>query len=186
MWPWGHLALGYLLYSPAVHLLRRRAPAPGPVLLLALGTQLPDLVDKPLAWVFHVAPSGYAVAHSAYVALPVGLAVVALARHRERGRLGVAFTLGWWSHLVGDVLLGLVLGNPYALDRVRWPLVTLPADGGRPLLDRVGYYLVNWVEILVATDALWFTAVYVGALGVAWALWLVDGAPGFPEPSWFD
>jgi hypothetical protein len=136
--------------------------------------------------VFDVTAYGYAVAHSAYVALPVGLAVVALARYRTRTSVGVAFTLGWWSHLAGDVLLGVVLGNPYALDRVRWPLATLPADGGRPLLDRVGHFLVNWVEILVASDAIWLTAVYVCALGAAWVLWLVDRAPGFPEASWFE
>lgn len=184
MWPWGHLAFGYLLYSPAVHLLRRRAPTHAGVLALALGTQLPDLVDKPLAWVFHVTPTGYSVAHSAFVAVPLGLALVALAASRGRPAVGAALSVGWWSHLAGDVLFGLALRNPYAFDRVLWPLVTLPAPTTRPTIERILYYLSNWTEFLAATDGLLIPVLYVGAFVVAGLLWLADRAPGFPRPSW--
>ena len=57
MWPWGHLVFGYLLYL----LVRPRAWRNGDrfaVIVLMIGTQVPDIVDKPLAWWFGVLPSG--------------------------------------------------------------------------------------------------------------------------------
>ena len=50
--PWGHLAIGYLCLSLAIRA-RWRVPPQGPaVIAVAIGTQLPDLIDKPLAWTF--------------------------------------------------------------------------------------------------------------------------------------
>ena len=49
MWPWEHLAFGYVLYSLGVRTLRGRTPRGPPVLVLAVATQVPDLLDKPLA-----------------------------------------------------------------------------------------------------------------------------------------
>lgn len=184
MWPWGHLAVGYLLFSPAVHLRLRRAPAPAAVLALALGTQLPDLVDKPLSWVFHVAPQGYSVAHSVFVAVPVGLVVLALAVRFRRSEVGVAFTVGWWSHLAADVVFAAALRNPYALERVLWPTVVLPAYADRtPALDRALHYAREWLAYLLATEGPLPVVLYVGPLVAALVLWLFDGAPGVPRPS---
>ena len=58
MWPWGHLALGYLLHSPLARARFGRPPTDRATLLLVIGTQLPDLVDKPLAWWLGVLPAG--------------------------------------------------------------------------------------------------------------------------------
>lgn len=186
MWPWGHLAVGYLLYSPAVHLLRRRAPGTVAVLALALGTQLPDLVDKPLSWVLHLTPQGYSVAHSVFVAVPVGVAVVVLAADYGRIEAGAAFTLGFWSHLVADVVFAVALREPYAVERVLWPLVVLPAYSSRvPPLSRVMEYVDRWIEYLLATAGPLAVAVYVAPLVGAGLLWLYDGAPGLPRPSHF-
>jgi hypothetical protein len=188
MWPWGHLAFAYLLYSPTVRLLRRRAPEAGAVIALALGSQFPDLVDKPLGWLFGFSPSGYGIAHSAFVAVPLGLALaggVAFAASGERRLVGVAFAVGWLSHLVSDVLFAMLIRNPYTVERVMWPLITLPAEPrAGTTLDRVLYYAVNWVEFLVAAHPL-LPVLYVTPLVVAGLLWLVDGAPGFPRASWF-
>lgn len=186
MWPWGHLAVGYLLYSPAVHLLRGRAPGAVGVLALALGTQLPDLVDKPLSWVFHLTPQGYSVAHSVFVAVPVGIAVVALAAEYGRIEVGGAFTVGYWSHLVADVVFAVALREPYAVERVLWPLVVLPPYSSRvPPLARVFEYADRWVEYLLATAGAVGLAVYVAPLVAAGLLWLYDGAPGLPRPRQF-
>lgn len=57
MWPWGHVGAGYLVYT----LLRRHTgerPAGAAVLALAVGTQFPDLVDKPLGWTVGLLPGG--------------------------------------------------------------------------------------------------------------------------------
>ena len=49
MWPWGHLAAGYPVYTAYTRLHTGDPPADVPALVALLGTQLPDLVDKPLA-----------------------------------------------------------------------------------------------------------------------------------------
>jgi len=79
MWPWGHLAVGYLLWSVLVRDRRFRPPTGAETLLLAVGTQFPDAVDKPLAWSLGVLPNGRSLAHSVFLA-------TALCR-RRRGAL---------------------------------------------------------------------------------------------------
>ena len=64
MWPWGHLAVGYLVYSGLSRWRFGRLPGSVATLAVALGTQLPDLVDKPLAWTVNVLASGRSLAHS--------------------------------------------------------------------------------------------------------------------------
>lgn len=184
MFPWGHLAFGYLLFSPAVRLVRRRAPRGLAVLALAFGTQLPDLVDKPLSWVFHVTPTGYSVAHSVFVAVPVAAVVAAALTARGRGEVGVGFAVGYLSHLAGDVLLAVALRQPYTVERVLWPLVTLPGYASEPsALDRTLTYIVEWMAFLLSSESLLLPAVYLGPLVAAVVLWLVDGAPGVPRPE---
>lgn len=184
MFPWGHLAFGYLLFSPAVRLWRRRAPEGLAVLALAAGTQLPDVVDKSLSWVFQLTPTGYSVAHSVFVAVPVCLAVGALLAARGRGTVGFGFAVGYLSHLAGDVLVAVALRQPYTVERVLWPTVALPGYASeRPALDRTLSYVVEWVEFLLATEGLLLPAVYLGPLVAAALLWLLDGAPGIPRPE---
>lgn len=181
MWPWGHLAVGYLLCSPAVRLRTGRPPGAHAVVLLVLGTQLPDLVDKSLSWVFHVFPQGYAVGHSVFLAVPLGVAAVLAAASRERLAVGLAFAVGWWSHLLGDVLVALATGNPYAFARVLWPVVSLPPYGTEfTALGRFRYLVGNWLELLRAADTALVLVVYLSPLAAAFLLWLADGAPGVP------
>lgn len=58
MWPWGHAAIGYLLFSMDTRLRYGRRPGGPATILLFFGTQFPDLVDKPLAWTLPLLPSG--------------------------------------------------------------------------------------------------------------------------------
>lgn len=186
MWPWGHVAFGYLLYSLGSRLGWRRAPAGREVAALGVAALLPDLVDKPLSWAFGLFPQGYSVAHSVFVAVPLALLVALLAVRADRARIGGAFLVGYWSHLVGDVLVAVVLRSQYALARVLWPLVALPAyDTDRGVLERALYYAVNAVEFLGTTDSLAVLLVYFGPLVAAFLLWLVDGAPGVAETHRF-
>ena len=43
MYPWGHLAVGYLCYSLGVRLCDQRPPAGVAMVPLTIGTQFPDL-----------------------------------------------------------------------------------------------------------------------------------------------
>ncbi|MCL7419035.1 MAG: metal-dependent hydrolase, partial [Halalkalicoccus sp.] len=92
MWPWGHAALAYVLYSA---LRRRRGGSPGGVatIVVVFASQLPDLIDKPLAWTLGVIPSGRMLAHAPAVALPLCVAVYWYFARRSRAEYGVAFGL---------------------------------------------------------------------------------------------
>jgi hypothetical protein len=126
MWPWGHLGLGYLLALP---LLARRDLDGDSVALVALavGTQLPDLVDKPLAWTFGVLPYGRAAAHSLLV---LAVAAVALRQLSAWRRAGVPLLVGWTTHLVGDVVYPLADGAVGQVTFLGWPLLALPEPAG--------------------------------------------------------
>jgi hypothetical protein len=124
MWPWEHLAVGYLLYSASVRLRTGSGPGDGPALALALSTQFPDLVDKPLAWSLGVLPDGTTVAHSVFVAVPAVVVVAALERGRAGGRYAPAIGIGYLSGLLAEfgryfadfvAFLGTPLGRLYLL-----------------------------------------------------------------------
>lgn len=182
MWPWGHAAFGYILYS-----LTSRAADEGPVTgwhvaVLAVATQLPDLIDKVGAWVFDVFSSGYAAGHSVFLAVPLGAAAIAVAARRDRPTLGVAFAVGYWSHLVGDVLVAVLRGVPYTVERVLWPLVTFPSSespGGA--VDTVLEFFSAFIFLLRTTDDPTVYVLFLGPPLVALAFWLADGAPGLRE-----
>lgn len=175
MWPWSHAAVGYLCYSVGMHFVDRR-PTAGPTVAVLFGALLPDLVDKPLSWVFGLVPQGYAVVHSVLVAVPLGMGAVVMARQHDRRLLGIAFVVGYWSHLLGDVLFGWLRSSPHAFGRVLWPIVTLPPYD-RPVLARLGEYVSVFTGFQSTDDAM---IVILGAavVYVTIGVWIVDGRPG--------
>lgn len=180
MWPWEHLALGYLCYSGARRVLGLSPPADRPVLALAVGTLAPDLVDKPLSWGLGLFPSGYAVGHSALVGVPVGVGLLVAGHRRGTGGLAVAFVVGYWSHLVGDVLSGALYGDGPTLSVVLWPLVErAPYAEDFGLFGRGLHYLREFVaDVGAAERPGLLVAVAFGPALLAVGLWLLDGAPG--------
>ncbi|WP_049928645.1 hydrolase [Halopiger goleimassiliensis] len=110
-----HLAVGYLggVYSRF------------PVTALVIGSALPDVVGRPLYWA-GLTPAPHTVAHSLAVAIPVSLALIALA-----GRRGVALAIGWLVHIVTDAVnvlttQGLALVPDYVLWLRPDPEPTMP------------------------------------------------------------
>jgi hypothetical protein len=181
MWPWGHLAFGYVIYSLTSRGWFDEPPRGPSVYLLAFATQLPDLVDKPLSWVFGVFPTGYSVAHSVFVAVPVAVAVALVAWRWNRLAVGVAFVVGYWSHLVGDLLVGAVTEQQYVIERVLWPVATLPPYAVRmSAFDRGLEYFTEFVAHLRATNDPTLLLLYLGPFVAAFVIWIVDGMPGIP------
>lgn len=105
MWPWGHAAVAYLLYSGWRHA-TDRIPTTVPALAVVVGSQLPDLVDKPLAWTVNVLPNGRSLMHSAVTVTLLTIAIVWYARRHNRPEPFYAFALGIWAHLFADALPG--------------------------------------------------------------------------------
>lgn len=178
MWPWEHAVVGYVLYSLSRRARGRDPPADMPTIALLVGTQLPDLIDKPLSWGLGLFPTGYAVGHSAIVALTLSVAAGWLAVRAERRQIGTAFLFGYWSHLLTDVLNPLRYGNGLAIDRVGWPLVSQPPYEESLGLERGVVYLWRLGESLLAVDAIPVLGVSLLVGSGTLALWVADGKPG--------
>lgn len=179
MWPWEHVLFAYVFYSVFVHFWFRARPTDWPVAALAFGSLLPDLVDKPLAWQFGLFETGWAIAHSVFVAVPLSLLAYAVARYRGADRVGIGFAFGYLLHLVGDVLPASLSRGELYLTPVLWPFGN-PTVSHSPesFAGGVLHNLGNYLSGLVALDMTPVLALQLGALVVGLGLWVYDGFPG--------
>ena len=90
MLPLGHIASALIV--------NRLARVDAGVAPAVLGALVPDAIDKTLAWVLHVVPTGRHIGHTLFAAA-VFSAVGAALFGREKG---LAFGVAYISHLVGD------------------------------------------------------------------------------------
>ncbi len=180
MWPWEHLAVGYLCYSALARSRGGDPPTAAAAVAVAFGTQFPDLVDKPLAWGLAVVESGVSVAHSVFTACALSVVVVAVARRLDRPRVGTAFVVGYLSHLPADAVYGAVFGGPISLRPYLWPFVDAASSGGGGLLDNVAYYALRFLFFLATERGLAFLALELCFLAFAAWIWVRDGCPGLP------
>lgn len=178
MWPWDHLAVGYLVVSLWRRHRSGRPPRAPEVLAVVVGTQLPDLVDKPLGWGTSLLPSGHSLAHSLPVAVSTSLAVYLASRRFDRGDVGAAFALAYLSHLPGDVFYPLVLGRSPTASFLLWPFVDLPPSQTDALAGRVLELLVQFAAFLRTPRGLAFLFVEAALLALTVSLWRRDGWPG--------
>ncbi len=175
MWPWGHLGVAYLLYAGYTHIKEGRPPRGLPVVAVVLGSQVADLIDKPLSWV-GLLSSGRSLAHSAVFAGVLITLAVALGSRWRRLDVAVAFSIGHVSHLLADLPPRLLLGYPFGTEFLYWPFLDGPIFGYNqqvfeppsivetvvtPLTDRTVFRAFEWLLFVVA--ALW---------------WYRDGCPG--------
>ncbi|MFC4438194.1 MULTISPECIES: metal-dependent hydrolase [Natrialbaceae] len=131
MWPLGHAAVGYLCYTLATRTRFDRPPGEITVLILLLGTQFPDLVDKPLAWYLGVIPTGRSLAHSLLLLVPLSIGVYLLVRRYDRPEYGIAFALGALSHTLVDAV-PVLWGAPDP-SFLLWPALPVePYESGAP------------------------------------------------------
>ncbi len=169
MWPWGHLGVAYLLYSFYTHRRFDRAPSALAAIALAIGSQFPDLIDKPLAWTFDVLPGGRTLGHSIFFAMLLIPAVYALALRFDRLEVGTAFVIGHVSHVIADIPPSALRGDFSGTEFLLWPVVEQPPEepvGG--ILDAIlTYYALGPYEILQF-------GLFIGAAIV----WYRDGMPG--------
>lgn len=123
MWPWGHAATGYLSYL----IITRRSPRLPLALFLALGigTQFPDLIDKPLAWTVSLLPTGRTLAHSLLTFTALALLSETLTSPRRR-LMTRAFLVGYAAHILGDAIQPLLTGEITKLTWLFWPVFPSP------------------------------------------------------------
>lgn len=186
MLPWGHAAVGYLLYTGWLRWRRGSLPTGPAVLALGLGTQTPDLIDKPLAWTFAVLPTGRSLGHSVLTLGVLALILVVLARRYDRVTsprtarvtdgagappwalsIVLAFLGGYGSHLGADTVAGLATGE------LEWAYLFYPVVSvGAP---EHGYSFLEFFLSLTLTPTI---LVELGLTAVAIVVWLRDGRPG--------
>lgn len=146
MWPPGHLAVGYLSYALYRRYRKDQPPKSVATIALAVGTLLPDIVDKPLSWTLTILPSGRSLAHSVVTATVVSLVVGQYARAIDRAELGNAFAIGYGSHLLADLYTAVVAGDAETNWFLFWPIVPQEEYVSRP--GFLAYVeLVGWVGV---------------------------------------
>jgi len=155
----GHIGIGYLTYA----VLRRLAgwSPPGTAVLVAViaGALLPDLVDKPLAWGMGVLPAGRSLGHSLITASIVIAVLLPVAVRYGRTKEGVALSVGWLSHISADAYTEILAHG--STSSVFWPLPPRQVWSGGVWVPPQYAYEVNW-----------------SLLGIAFLVWLYEGAPG--------
>ena len=129
MYPHGHfllVALPLCLYSMIRY---QRLPRGQTLAVVLVATQLPDVIDKPLSWIFGVLPSGRMFAHSLVIAIPVLTVVWLVATHRGFGRSAGLFSVAYLSHIAGDFYPVIWLGTDYySFPNLFWPLLAATPD----------------------------------------------------------
>lgn len=178
MWPWGHLAVGYVAYSAFERLRGAGAPSQRNAFVLAVATQVPDLVDKPLAWQFGVMQSGVGVAHSLLIGVPVAVLVgVGLYRRGYPGT-GGAVAVGHVTHVLGDLLFGWLFGTPPLLPAFLWPLRSTVEPAPAGFAGRVWDLLLNSQDLLATSTGRQYFLLQSVLLLVTVGIWFNDGRPG--------
>lgn len=178
MWPWEHVAVGYLLFSLGLRTLGRDPPSDAAAVLVGVAALLPDLVDKPLSWGLGVFPTGYALGHSVFFAIPIGLVAIDVGINRGHGLPAAGFVVGYWSHLGADVLDPLRYGLPPAPGRILWPVVPGEAYEQDLGLGRGVTYLGDFLATVVTMDLVTLVGLYLLLPLATLGLWLLDGVPG--------
>lgn len=168
MWPWAHAAVGYLLYTAYRRVRWRDSPAGPAVVVLVVGTVVPDIVDKSLAWYVSVLPSGRSLAHSLLVGGLVAWVVLLAAYRTDRTHLGVAFAVGYLSHPLADAFHAVLTGEWQFLTFLAWPLLASPRyDGPHSVITRLAR---------IEPTPYFLFQLAVTALGTI--LWAKHGYPG--------
>ncbi|MFB6164765.1 MAG: metal-dependent hydrolase [Haloarculaceae archaeon] len=179
MWPWEHAAVAYLAYSLWCHGARRRPPTDAGAVAVLLGSQFPDLVDKPLAWWVGVLPAGRSLAHSLLVALPLVVAVAAWTRWAGYRRVGGAFAVGYLSHLPADVFYPVLLGSDGpAVSFLLYPLVPVGPGSQLDGFAKLQHLLAEFSTFLGTPRGTVYLLGELGLLAAALAVWSGDGRPG--------
>jgi membrane-bound metal-dependent hydrolase YbcI (DUF457 family) len=178
MMPWSHLAVGYVCFSVGTRVWNGRAPPETAVLVLAVATQLPDLVDKPLDVLFY-GLEGRSFMHSFVFVVPLCLAVLYLANRRNRRELGAAFGVGVLSHLPGDALALFRLWGYESARFLLWPVLPPVYYPTGTVRGYVHLLVDNLVRVFSPTSLLdTLSNLRFWLLVLAFALWIADDYPG--------
>jgi len=179
MWPWEHAIFAYVIYSLFCHTYYRTAPGEYETAVVLLASVFPDVIDKTLSWQFDVFHSGYALAHSIFIAVPLAIVTGLVARRYGRTKLGLAFGIGYPLHLVGDVLPIYLSSGEWTISHLLWPVVVIEGRSHGGLLEGVRHNFVPYFEEVLALEPTPYLILQLCLGFAALVLWIVDGWPGY-------
>lgn len=156
MFPHEHLIVALLPVGVYIAVRDRRLPTPAIGVVTAIGSQFPDLVDKPLAHQFGLLPSGRVFMHSLPFALPIAILILVYGWQTARLRLAGAFVSAYLLHLLGDTYRVLLVGRVPA--DLLWPFVAAQPRPGVPFW--AGVNAIN-VRLWTAFSAMVLTVTLV-------------------------
>jgi membrane-bound metal-dependent hydrolase YbcI (DUF457 family) len=146
------------------------------VFAVVVGSQLPDLVDKPLAWTFEVLPSGRSLMHSLFAVVAVVTLTYWVSQRFQREEITAWLGLGMVSHsfvdLGPDVMIGLLQGHWGQLQwttYLLWPLLAAPPY---PNDD-------SFMQHFLALALDQYVLLQFGLFAVAAVVWFRSDAPGY-------
>lgn len=164
---WVHAAVAYLLYRVVPIVSSKNQPTKPAVIALTTGALLPDIVDKPLSFVFSSLPSR-SLAHSLFTAVLMIATVIYVLHRVNRTAMGVAYVLGYLSHLGADLVDSLFIPQETVVFLL-WPLVT-------------DYHHIGAVgELFGLVRPTPYVLAQMLVTGLAMVVWMYDGKPGY-EP----
>jgi len=156
--PIEHLIVAYVPIFCYALLKERRVPPLKLTGVIFIGSQFPDLIDKPLALQFNWIPTGRVFMHSLPFAVPIWIIVSGYTWKTDRPHVGVSFTFAYFSHLIADNYITLVAGR--IPNDLIWPV--LPPTPRPPVPYWVGPNSINlhlWTAF--STVVLVITTYYV-------------------------
>jgi len=101
----------------------RQLPGWTALFVIGVGSQFPDLIDKPLAHLFFLLPNGRVGAHSLPIAIPIAGIALSVAWRLNRRRAGGLFVFAYATHLFADYYRVLFSPDPQLPPGLLWPLV---------------------------------------------------------------
>ncbi|UHQ99244.1 metal-dependent hydrolase (plasmid) [Natrinema zhouii] len=162
---WVHAAVAYLLYRGALTVSTKKRPSGTTILALTIGTLLPDIIDKPLSFMFQSLPSR-SLAHSLFTTVLVIGTVFYVLQQVNRTAVSVAYIFGYLSHLGADLVDSLFVPQETVVFLL-WPLVT-------------DYHHIGTVgELVGLVRPTPYVLTQMLVTGLAVVVWMSDGKPGY-------
>ena len=122
MRPIEHFIVALLPVLVVVIAVKRRLPSLQLIGVVFVGSQFPDLIDKPLALELGLIPTGRVFMHSLPTALPVLLVVAWYGWRTRRSHLSAGFIFAHLSHILADNYRVLTGSEPSIPPDILWPL----------------------------------------------------------------
>ena len=102
MLPHEHFLVAALPIFGYILLRHRRLPSKAMTFVVFVGSQFPDIIDKPLAHSAGFLPSGRVFMHSLPFAVPIAIGILAYGFKTDRPHLSIGFVWAYAAHIVAD------------------------------------------------------------------------------------